>query len=132
VNQQNKNEALPNELHVKPLHGQRETVWSGILAFGVIGPYFFEDETGSAVAVTSERCIQVVNEVLFPELRCRDIDPAIFWFQQDGKTSHSVRRSMNTLRNVFERGMICRYGDISGPALSVDLSACDFFSYCYL
>jgi hypothetical protein len=26
VNQQNKNEALPNELHVKPLHGQRETV----------------------------------------------------------------------------------------------------------
>ena len=41
-----------------------------------IGPYFFDDETGSAVTVTSERYVLMVNEFFFQELRCRDIDLA--------------------------------------------------------
>jgi hypothetical protein len=41
VNKQNRSRAYPNELHVKPLHSQRGTVWSGILAFGITGLYFF-------------------------------------------------------------------------------------------
>jgi hypothetical protein len=40
VNEQNRSGANLSELHVKPLHSQRATVWSGILAFGIIGPYF--------------------------------------------------------------------------------------------
>jgi hypothetical protein len=40
VNKQNRSGANPNELHVKPLHSQRGTVWSGILAFGVIGHFW--------------------------------------------------------------------------------------------
>jgi hypothetical protein len=38
VNEQNRSGANPNELHVISLHSQRGTVWSGILAFGIIGP----------------------------------------------------------------------------------------------
>jgi hypothetical protein len=43
VNEQNRSGANLNELYAKPLHSQRGTVWSGILAFGIIGPHFFED-----------------------------------------------------------------------------------------
>jgi hypothetical protein len=43
VNKQNRSEANPNELHVKPFHSQRVTVWSGILAFGIIGPLLFRE-----------------------------------------------------------------------------------------
>jgi hypothetical protein len=39
---------------------------------------------------------------------------------------------MNTLRTVFERRIISRCGDVSWPASSPDLSACDFFSWGYL
>ena len=56
-------------MHVKPHHIQRVPLWAGISAFGVIGPYFVEEGTGSAVAVTSDRHVRVVNEFLFPELQ---------------------------------------------------------------
>jgi hypothetical protein len=40
VNKQTRSRANPNELHVKPLHIQTGTVWSGIPAFGITGPIF--------------------------------------------------------------------------------------------
>ena len=33
----------PQELHQRPLHSERLTVWCGIASFGVLDPYFFED-----------------------------------------------------------------------------------------
>jgi hypothetical protein len=129
VNKQNRIGANLNELHVKPLHSQTGTVWSGILAFGIIGPYFFEDETGNSVTVTSDWYVHMVNEFLLPELCRRGMDIATFWFQQDGATAHTARQSMNTLRTMFEHRIIPRYGDISWPARSVGPSACDFFSW---
>ena len=57
ANKHNSSAANPNELHVKPLHSQM----SGILAFGVIGPYCYGDETGKAVTVTSDRYVHMVN-----------------------------------------------------------------------
>ncbi|GFG29190.1 hypothetical protein Cfor_05008 [Coptotermes formosanus] len=128
VNKQNRSGANPNESHVKPLHSQRGRVCSGILALGIIGPYFFEDETGNAVTVTSDRYVHMVNEFLLPELRRRDVDLATFSFQQDEATAHTARQSMNTLISVFERRIISRYGDVSWPAFPADLLAYDFFS----
>jgi hypothetical protein len=90
---------------------------------------FSEDETGNAVTVAS---VHMVNELLLPELRRRDMDIATFCFQQDGATALVARQSKNTLRNVFEHRVISRYGDISWPALSANLSACDLFSWDYL
>ena len=37
----------PQELHQRPLHSKRLTVWCGIASFGVLGPYF-EDNEGVA------------------------------------------------------------------------------------
>jgi hypothetical protein len=132
VNKQNRSGANPNELHVKPLHNLRGTVWSGILAFGIIVPYFIKDETGNAFTVTSDRYVHMVNEFLPLELRRRDVDIATFWFQQDGATALTARQSKNSLRTVFEHRIISLYGDISWPARSADLSVCDFFSWGYL
>lgn len=98
-----RSEADPNQMHVKPHHTQRVPVWSGISAFGVISPYFLEDETGNAVTVTSDRHVRMVNEFLFPELHRHDIDLATMWWQQDEKTT---RPSMDALRTAFEHRII--------------------------
>jgi hypothetical protein len=36
----------PRDIHQKPLHSEQVIVWRGVASFGVIGPYFFEDEAG--------------------------------------------------------------------------------------
>jgi hypothetical protein len=127
VNKRNRSGANLNELYVKSLQSQRGRVWSGTLAFGIIGPYFFEDATGNAVTVISDRYVHMLNEFLLP-----DMDIATFWFRQDGATADTARQSMNTLRTVFEHRKISRYGDISWRTRSADLLACDFFSWGYL
>jgi len=46
----------PRDIHQKPLHSEKVEkviVWCGVASFGVIGTYFFEDETGRAVTVNS-------------------------------------------------------------------------------
>jgi hypothetical protein len=39
----------PQQLHQRPLHSERLTVWCGIASFGVLGPYIFEDNEGADV-----------------------------------------------------------------------------------
>ncbi|GFG30863.1 hypothetical protein Cfor_10275 [Coptotermes formosanus] len=93
---------------------------------------FFEEERGSAVTVTSHIYEHRVNEFLLPDLRCRDINLATFWFEKSRATAHTARQSMNALRTVFEHRIISCYEDISWPARSADLPACDFFSWGHL
>ena len=69
--------------------------------FGIIDPYFFKDKIGSAVTVTSDRYVDMVNEFLFPELRCRDADLATIRQQPAERTAHNVRQSTNTLRAPY-------------------------------
>jgi len=44
----------PHELHYCHLHDPNMTVWRGVSAVGIIGPYFFENEYGQVVTVTTE------------------------------------------------------------------------------
>jgi len=67
-----------------------------------------------------------------PELRHRGIDLSSVRFQQDGAIAHATRASMNVLREMFPQHIISRGGDVPWPALSPDLSACDFFLWGYL
>jgi len=54
------------------------------------------------------------------------------WFQQDGATAHTSRRSLSILREMFPGNLISLHGDIGWPALSPDLTRCDFFLWGYL
>ena len=50
----------PRELHQRPLHSPKVTVWCAMGSFGVWGPYFFEEE-GATVTVTSDRYCEMLE-----------------------------------------------------------------------
>lgn len=122
-------EQNPRELHEQPLHSPRVTVWCAVGDFGVIGPYFFEAE-GITVTVNSDRYVHMLETFLRPKLE--EIDAEDVWFQQDGATAHTSRRSLGVLREMFPDRLISLRGDLGWPARSPDLSPCDFFLWGYL
>jgi len=64
-------------LHQKPLCSENVTVWWGVSAFGVLGPYFFENASGQSVTVTSDQYVE------------------------DGATAHTTQNSMAVVRGMF-------------------------------
>jgi hypothetical protein len=121
----------PAELHERPLHSSKVTVWCAISSFGIIGPYFFKDAREQAITVTGPHYVHMLENFLGPELARHPVTEETF-FQQDGATSHTARDSMAAVRTLFPNHVISRYGDITCPARSPDLSACDFFLSGYL
>lgn len=122
----------PTELHQRPLHSNKVTVWCAMSSYGVIGPYFFEDENGLPITVTSVRYVAMLETFVVKQLQRfpQIIDTA--WFQQDGSTSHTARISMAAVRQLFGERVISRNGDIQWPPRSPDLTACDFFLWGHL
>jgi hypothetical protein len=62
-------EENPQQLHQRLLHTPRVTVWCGVTNFGVIGPYFFEDEDG--VQLHMFVYAEMLRNFITPELRSR-------------------------------------------------------------
>lgn len=119
----------PKRLHQRPLHSPYVTVWCGFVGEGIIGPYFFEED-GDRVSVNADRYIHMLETFLRPiveESGLRNL-----WFQQDGATAHTARRTIAVLRELFPGRLISRSGDIDWPARSPDLNPCDFFLWGYL
>ena len=54
------------------------------------------------------------------------------WFQQDGATAHTSRRSLSLLREMFPGHVISLRDDIGWPPRSPALTLCDFFLWGYL
>lgn len=130
VNQQNCrywSDENPKLMHERQSHSPKVTVWCAVSSTVVIGPYFFEDDNGATVTVTSERYRQMFNEFFLPELRRKRIPIRQVWFQQDGATAHTARNSMETIRAVFRGRIISGFGYIEWPPRSPDLSMCDYF-----
>ena len=50
----------PRQLHERPLHSPKVTVWCAMSQFGVIGPNIFEDENRTAT-VTSARYVVMLE-----------------------------------------------------------------------
>ena len=99
------------------------TVWCGVTKDEIIGPYFFEDDSGNTVTVTGERYRTMIQNFLKPAIQNR----CGLWFQQDGATSHTARESMQLLRQYFGNKIISRFGDVNWPSRSPDLTIPDFF-----
>ena len=84
----------PRALHQRQLHPLRCTVWCGIMADKVIGPYFFENERNEPETVSGAVYRTMLENFLRPiVLNNRNI-----WFQQDGATAHTARATMAVLR----------------------------------
>ncbi|KAL1497172.1 hypothetical protein ABEB36_008172 [Hypothenemus hampei] len=132
VNRQNMrywSDANPRELHERPLHCERVTVWCALSRVGIIGPYFFE-ENEVAVTVTSARYLNMIQNFFLPNLNERGLGD--IWFQQDGATAHTAAPVMRVLREHFPGRLISLRGDIQWPPRSPDLAPCDFFLWGYL
>ena len=120
----------PRDLHQRPLHSPRVTVWCAVSRLDVVGPYFFE-EGGETVTVTSNRYCEMLEKFL--RLRLEEFyDSEDFWFQQDGATAHTARRSLGLFREMFPSRLVSLLGDIGWPARSPDLTPCDIFLLGYL
>ena len=104
----------PQELHQRPLHSSKVTVWCGVSKVGIVGPYFFE-EGETAVSVTSARFVNMLNNFLHPELKRHGVNVREMWFQQDGATAHTARVSMVVVRRMFPQHVISHFSDVSWP-----------------
>jgi len=108
------------------------TVWAAMSAHGIIGPYFFEDEKGRAIKITSERYVAMIEEFFTPELQNFFGYNTRTWFQQDGATAHTSNMSMPIVNQLVPNRVISRRGNISRPPRSPDLTPMDFCSWDYL
>lgn len=78
----------PHEFHEQPLHPEKVTVWCGLWAGGIVGPFFFEDAEEKAITVNGERYRGIITDFLWPQLDRIGADD--LWFQQEGcNGSHS-------------------------------------------
>jgi len=71
----------------------------------------------------------MINEFLSPNLPPKS---GTLWFQQDGATAHTAVISIAAFRRVFPQRVISRFGDVSWPPCSPDLTAPDSFLWGYL
>lgn len=133
VNKQNSriwSESNPREIKESSLHPQKLTVWCGLFAGRIIGPYFFRNSDGAAVTVNGDRYRSMINMFLFPKLE--DIDADGMWFQQDGATCHTAISTIELLKRKFKDSIISRNGPVNWPPRSCDLTPLDYFLWGYV
>ncbi|GFT42092.1 transposable element Tc3 transposase [Trichonephila clavipes] len=106
VNKQNCriwSEANPQVYVETPLHPEKLTVWCALWAGGIIGPYFFNNDEGHNL-----------------------------WNQQDGATCHTARATIDLLKDTFGDRLISRFGPVTWPPRSCDLTPLDYFLWGYV
>lgn len=118
----------PRALLQRELHPARCTVWCGVMADKIIGPYFFEDVDGQPETVNGALYRTMIENFLRPHVE----NNQNIWFQQDGATAHTARATMELLHNIFGERIISRNCDFAWPPRSPDLTAPDFFLWGYL
>ncbi|PNF40685.1 hypothetical protein B7P43_G02863 [Cryptotermes secundus] len=110
----------PKELHKRPLHSERVTVWCAVAEFGVWGPYFFEDS--HAVTVTSAHNVEMFIFFIASGVGLCPLHCGHFWPIVPAPDD----------RGLFPGHIILHHGDIPWSAHSPDLAPCDFFLWGHL
>lgn len=121
----------PELLRTKPLHPKKLTVWCGLSAQGIIGPFFIE------TSITSESYNRMLKEQILPAVD--DIDDwGEFYFQHDGAPPHTTALNLGLLKERFGSKVIARSFPemfdcgLAWPPYSPDLSPLDFFLWGYV
>lgn len=96
----------------------------------IIGPYFFQDNRGKTLSIDGDRYRAMITNFVMPIVRENGLDD--FWFQQDGATCHTARKTIDLLRPLFPGRIISKKGDYDWPPRSPDLTPPDFFLWGYL
>jgi hypothetical protein len=96
----------PRITHHKTLQSKKVIVWCGVASFGVMGPYFLEDEAGRAVKVNLARHSEMLRTFLELVLQGLGVETQTFWLQQDVATVRTARTAMRVLYEMFQLRMI--------------------------
>ena len=85
---------------------------------------YWHEEEGKPVPVNTDRYLLAVSEVL-SELPLGPLKTR-YWWQQDGASCHTSKKSMAKLREIFGERIISRFANVTWPAHSPDLNPLDF------
>jgi len=137
VNKQNFlywSEGNPRKHHQRAAHDPKVRVWCVVFNFGVLGPYFFEEDDVTATVNRDRYCAMLQN---FFYLQLGEIfngqhGADNVWFQQDDATAHTSRHFLSLLREMFPGHVISLRGVIGWPPHSPDFTPCDIFLWDYL
>ncbi|GFS82100.1 transposable element Tc3 transposase [Trichonephila clavipes] len=72
----------------------------------------------------------MITNFFIPELNNHDVQE--LWFQQDGATCHTARATIDLLKDTFGDRLISRFGPVSWPPRSCDLTPLDYFLWGYV
>ncbi|GFW82275.1 transposable element Tc3 transposase [Trichonephila clavipes] len=72
----------------------------------------------------------MITNFFIPELNNQDVQE--LWFQQDGATCHTVRVTIDLLKDTFGDRLISRFGPVNSPPRSCDLTPLDYFLWSYV
>ncbi|GFU75494.1 putative LOC100569746 [Trichonephila clavipes] len=72
-----------------------------------------------------DRYRALITNFFIPELNNHDVQE--LWFQQDGATCHTVRATIDLLKDTFRDRLISRFGPVNWPPRSWDLTPLDYF-----
>ncbi|GFU53745.1 transposable element Tc3 transposase [Trichonephila clavipes] len=123
-------EANPQVYVETPLHPEKLIGWCALWAGGITGPYFFKNDEGHNVTVNGDRYRAMITNFFIPELNNHDVQE--MWFQQDGATCHTARATIDLLKDTFGDRLISRFGPMSWPPRSCDLTPLDYFPWGYV
>jgi hypothetical protein len=70
---------IPNLYLEKPVHGEKITVWAAMSSKGIIGPFFFENETSKTQTVNSTRYLELLKKKFLPCLVRSGFNPKDIW-----------------------------------------------------
>lgn len=110
----------PEVIVEKMQNRPKVTVWCGMTASRIIGPYLLRD------TMNADRYLKMLEEYVWPRI-CgwENIDELVF--MQDGAPPHFARTVRAWLDQKFPERWIGRQGPHNWPARSPDLTPCDFF-----
>ena len=81
----------------------------------------------ATVTMNGARYCAMISEFLLPAIEARDVND--IWFQQDGATAHTPRKTMDLLRHRIGEQLISRFGPVSWPPRSCDITPLDLFHW---
>lgn len=115
---------------IRDSHHQQQfsiNVWAGIVGNQLLGPYELPGRlNGNTYLDFLNGPFQDMIDEIPLQIR-RNV-----WLQQDGAPPHSTRRITEWLNENFPNRWIGRFGPVSWPPRSPDLTSCDFFLWGYM
>ena len=102
------------------------TMWVAGGWYGIIGPYFFEDDNDRTATVNQVNYRQIIKRFFIPELRRlaqnqgNEIQMRTQWFQQDGAPPNTAKATREFLPTQFPGHLISLCEDNEWPPYSPD------------